>query len=130
MFFDFHVNENIRLIEEAERLEFAGLAIFKQDNSNSNQSHELEDWGTIKKDYSIELYQGVAIRAKNPEEMKNKVGKFRKEADVILVYGGDQKINRAACEDPRVDIIAQPYRKRRDCGINHVIGKKAAENRV
>lgn len=130
MFFDFHVNENFRLIEEAERLGFAGLVLFKPENSNYNQPNDLEDWETIKKDYSIQLYNGVAIRAKNPEQMKNKVGKFRKESDVILVHGGDQKINRAACEDPRVDIIAQPYRNRWDCGINHIIGKKAAENMV
>jgi ribonuclease P/MRP protein subunit RPP1 len=129
LFFDFHVNENIRLIGEAERLGFTGLAFFNPENTNSNQHNGLED-RIVKEDHSIEIYNGVAIRAKNPEQMKNKVGKFRKEADVILVLGGDQKINRAACEDPRVDIIAQPYRNRRDCGINHVIGKKAAENRV
>ena len=30
----------------------------------------------------------------------------------------------------RVDILSQPYRSRRDCGINHVLARKAAENSV
>jgi ribonuclease P/MRP protein subunit RPP1 len=40
------------------------------------------------------------------------------------------KVNRAACEDHRVDILSKPYFKRRDCGINHVIARQAAQNQV
>jgi ribonuclease P/MRP protein subunit RPP1 len=62
--------------------------------------------------------------------MKQKVKRHRKEFDIVMVQGGDQKINRGACEDPRVDIISKPYFNRRDCGINHVIAKKAAQSEV
>nr|WP_243686991.1 RNase P subunit p30 family protein [Methanobacterium formicicum] len=47
-----------------------------------------------------------------------------------MVHGGDLQINRAAAEDPRVDILSHPYRTRLDSGINHVLAVKAAENRV
>jgi ribonuclease P/MRP protein subunit RPP1 len=47
-----------------------------------------------------------------------------------MVRGGDLKVNRAACEDRRVDILSQPYRSRRDTGINHVLARKASENNV
>lgn len=121
MFFDFHVNEN--LVEEAERLGYSGVALFKPgENSRINQE-------TVQKS-QIKVYHGIKIKAKNPEHMRQSVKRFRKEADVIMVTGGDQKVNRAACEDHRVDILSKPYFKRRDCGINHVIARQAAQNQV
>jgi ribonuclease P/MRP protein subunit RPP1 len=131
LFFDFQVNENKELVEEAARLGYSGLALFNQEKiPDTDSSRNRFDREELKEKFSIELYKGVLIRAKNPEDMKRKLEKFRKDADVIMVQGGDQKINRTASEDPRVDIISRPYYKRRDCGINHVIGKKAAENEV
>lgn len=130
MFFDFHLNENLKLVEEAERLGYSGVALFKPKHSNSGLNHEVFDWDTVNQNRSIKVYRGIEIQAKNPEHMRQSVKKFREEADVIMVMGGDQKINRAACEDPRVDIISKPYFNRRDCGIDHVMGKKAALNEV
>lgn len=129
MFYDFHVNEDLNLIKEAERLGYAGLALFRDENQKP-APFELSNLKDIEKEYSFKLYKGVLIRAKNPEDMKQKVKRQRKEADIIMIQGGDQKINRAASEDPRVDIISMPYFNRRDCGINHVIAKKAAQNEV
>lgn len=121
MFFDFHVNENLKLVEEAGRLGYAGLALF-----SPGEGPEEIDYDNLSQKYSIEVYKGILIQARNPEDMRQKVKKFRKNADVIMVRGGDQKINRAACEDIRVDILSKPYSNRRDCGINHVMAKKAA----
>ena len=72
----------------------------------------------------------MEIQAKNPADLKKQVQKFRDNVDVILVHGGDLKINRAATEDPRIDILNHPYRSRYDGGINHVLAVKAAENKV
>lgn len=134
LFFDFNMKEDVLLVKEAERLEYAGVALFKHqknhNNSNNNKIYFQADFETIKKNSSIHIYRGVEILAKNPEDMKRKVQKARKEAEVLMVHGGDLKINRAACEDPRVDIISHPYHGRRDSGINHVFAKKAAENNV
>lgn len=128
LFFDFNINRDPRLVEEAARLGYAGLTLFKGDNNR--QSPEEIDYEALGDRYSIKIYGGALIQAKNPEDMKQKVKKSRKYADIVMVRGGDQKINRAACEDPRVDILSKPYFKRRDCGINHVIARKAGENRV
>lgn len=134
VFFDFHVHKDAQMVEEAAKLGFSGIALFDQvgKNSHHNNSQILYqfDFEKFKDKYSINLQMGVEIKAKNPEDMKKKVQKFRNKADVLLVYGGDLKINRAACEDSRVDIISHPYQNRRDCGINHVLARKAAENQV
>ncbi len=107
---------------------YAGLTLFNSDNNR--QSPEEIDYDELGDKHSIEIYNGALIQSKNPEDMKQKVKKSRKAADIVMVRGGDQKINRAACEDPRVDILSKPYFKRRDCGINHVMAKKAALNDV
>jgi len=67
---------------------------------------------------------------KNPGDLKKKVQKSQRNADIIMVRGGDLKVNRAACEERSIDILSQPYRSRRDTGINHILAKKAAENNV
>jgi ribonuclease P/MRP protein subunit RPP1 len=140
LFFDFHVKDDPELVKEADRLGYAGLALFSNGNGNNSSGNgnkvEVASGETInpenstKKENPIKTYKGVFISARNPESMRQKVKKSRKNADVIMVRGGDQKINRAACEDPQVDILSAPYLKRRDCGINHVMAKKAALNEV
>jgi ribonuclease P/MRP protein subunit RPP1 len=123
MFFDFHVHD-IKLADEAKRLGYSGIA-FIQSSKNEGRSNKINE---IKDDFKI--FSGIEIYAKNPEDLKKKVQKFRDRSDVVTVNGGNIKINRAACEDPRVDILAHPYKSRRDSGINHIIAKKASENDV
>jgi ribonuclease P/MRP protein subunit RPP1 len=126
MFFDFHVHGNSELAFEAHRLGYNGIAIIQSSkNYNQGKSEEIKE---IKDDFKI--WSGVEIYAKNPEDLKKKVQKYREKEDVIIVNGGNLKINRAACEDPRIDILAHPYKKRRDSGINHILAKKASENEV
>ncbi|MDY6777861.1 MAG: RNase P subunit p30 family protein [Candidatus Nanohaloarchaea archaeon] len=78
----------------------------------------------------VTVHSGVKIRADDERELKDKLSAFRDHVEVVIVHGGDVEINRAACEDTRVDILAHPEFKRKDSGIDHVITKKAAENRV
>ncbi|KAF5089057.1 RNase P subunit p30 [anaerobic digester metagenome] len=161
MFFDFHFHGGKKLIMEAERLGYSGLAVVKylddydkdflnhiqelkeefggeqldEASSEKGSSKHFHDSGHLhgnenSRNHSFRIYSGVEITAKNPEALKRKVQKFRKSADVVIVQGGDLKINRAACEDPRIDVLSQPYKNRRDSGMNHVLAKKAAENSV
>ncbi len=122
MFFDFHVH-NIQLAPEAKRLGYSGIAFIKS-SKNYNETADINP----PDDFSI--FSGVEIYAKNPDDLRKNVQRFREHNDILIVNGGDIKINRAACEDPRVDILAHPYKNRRDSGINHVLAKKAAENNV
>ncbi|NYB53032.1 MAG: ribonuclease P [Methanobacteriaceae archaeon] len=108
-----------------------------QTSHSSDCKNQYEAFKSIKKnlkqfkqDKQLSVLIGVEILAKNPSDLKKQVQKFRKRSDVILVHGGDLKVNRAATEDPRIDILCHPYRSRYDAGINHVLATKAAENQV
>lgn len=126
MFFDFHIHGDSRLALKARRLGYNGVAIIQ---SSKNYSHKKS--AEIKEfDGDFRIWSGVEIYARNPEDLKKKVHKFRDKEDILIVNGGNLKINRAACEDPRVDILAHPYKNRRDSGINHVHAKKVSENEV
>ena len=122
MFFDFHVHGNEKLAKEAKRLGYDGICIV----CYSDEYHQDRD--SIRKNSGIK--SGIEIIAENPDDLKKKIQKFRRRADILMVHGGNIKINRTACEDPRIDIIIHPYRNRRDCGINHVLAKEAAKNAV
>jgi ribonuclease P/MRP protein subunit RPP1 len=137
MFFDFHLHGDYKLAREAEKLGYHGVALVVHSKDCKKQAETLKDLRkTIIKDgnqddgNSFSLQLGVEIDAKNPEDLKKQVKKFRKNADILLVHGGNLKINRAATEDPRIDILSHPYRNRYDSGINHVLAVKAAENKV
>lgn len=79
---------------------------------------------------SVELIQGVYIVAQNVDEMKNILSKVRNEVAVLIVAGGDYNINRAACSDSRVDILAHPELGRTDNGLDEVCLAAARENNV
>jgi ribonuclease P/MRP protein subunit RPP1 len=126
-FFDLHVQANESLVKEAERLGFSGISLtydFENYKSDSNEFKELDE------NTDMILKKCLEISTKNQEELKKKVQKSRKKADLVMVRGGDLKVNRAACEYRGVDILSQPYRGRRDTGINHILARKAAENDV
>ncbi len=78
----------------------------------------------------IEVYAGIKIEAKNPQEMRNLVNKYREEAAIVVVAGGDYDINRAACENPKVDILAHPEKGRMDNGLDEASIKFAVNNNV
>lgn len=96
--------------------DFSHALTFKKDLKNS-----LED---ITVDYTLE------IKSNNVNEVKKTVNKFRNDASCIAVVGGDLKINRACCENIRVDVLSRPYIKRFDSGLNHVLAKEALKNDV
>jgi ribonuclease P/MRP protein subunit RPP1 len=134
MFFDFHMHGDHELVIEAGKLGYHGVTLvhYSEDYEKQlNLFNSTDDNKKHVKNLSLTLIQkGVEIKAKNPEALKRKVQKFRKKTDVLLVQGGNLKINRAATEDPRVDILCCPYRSRVDSGVNHVLAVEAAKNRV
>jgi RNase P/RNase MRP subunit p30 len=138
MFFDFHIHGDPEVALNAGKLGYHGVVLtacsrdcINQPETLKNLRKTVEKIKTGKGDNDLHSIQiGVEIEARNPEDLKKQVNKFRKMADVILVHGGDLKINRAATEDPRVDILSHPYRTRFDSGINHVLAVKACENSV
>ncbi|MDY6788608.1 MAG: RNase P subunit p30 family protein [Candidatus Nanohaloarchaea archaeon] len=81
-------------------------------------------------EYGLKVFPGAKIEVEDVKEMKDQLSAVRDRVPVVCVAGGDPEINRAAAGDPRVDFIAHPGLDRKDCGIDHVIAKKAAENQV
>ena len=127
-FLDLHVHPNQKLVQEAERLGFAGISLsYDFDTYSKDLSHEFEE---IKQNSNILIKKCLELSCKNPEELRKKVQKSRKKGDIIMVRGGDLRINRAVCEDRNVDILSHPYLNRRDSGLNHVLARKASENDV
>jgi len=134
MFFDLHIHANPELAINAQKMGYSGMALVLNPHDYGDKSKIFNNiQRTIDRFHDDEkpnIKFAVEIDAKNPKDLKKQVGKFRKKVDVILVHGGDLKINRAATEDPRVDILSHPYRSRYDSGLNHVLAVKAAENKV
>jgi ribonuclease P/MRP protein subunit RPP1 len=134
MFIDLHVHYYPGITKDAWKMGYQGLVLVKSSDelsSNFNgQKDQSKNYRNSEIRGQISTFEGVEVRAKNPEDLKRKIQKFRRKPDVLLVHGGDLKINRAALEDPRVDVLAHPYRGRRDSGFNHILAKKAAENNV
>jgi len=132
-FYDLHLKgrnfqEDHQLLKEAQRLGYSGASITYPDKSYENAQ---ETFKRLRREFrGFEVARGVSISAETPRQLKRKVQRFREKADVILVEGGDAKINRAACEDIKVDILSKPYKGRRDPGINHILARTAAENNV
>ena len=111
--------------------------LHSKSNSSNDFQKQLELLKNLKnlnleleEDLDIHIHTGVEIIPQNQNDLKKQIQKFRNKCDVILVHGGDLKINRAATEDPRVDILCHPYRNQYDAGINHILAVKALENRV
>ncbi|AKB25437.1 Ribonuclease P protein component 3 [Methanosarcina sp. MTP4] len=77
----------------------------------------------------FEIFRGIELVEENPSKLHGLVGKFRKNADVLIVHGGSEKVNRAAVENSSVDILNHPSFDK-SSGINQVLAKAAADNDV
>jgi ribonuclease P/MRP protein subunit RPP1 len=72
---------------------------------------------------------GVEIVAATVRDLRKKIAFFRDITTILSVHGGDERINRAACKDDRVDILMHPERGKYS-GINQVTAKFAENNEV
>jgi len=135
-FYDLHIQSNLsgggnsieQIVEFAEKLGYSGIAI-------CDYYQGLEKLNELKKNISeiqtdLELYSGVNIQAKDINELKEIISKVREKVLIVIVSGGDYSINRAACEDPRVDILAHPEFGRPDSGLDEPCLESATQNNV
>ncbi len=117
-YYDLHVEikDVEKAVEMAVRLGYSGVGIVGLTKEETKNMENVISVGLIK--------------AKSKEELKKKLSEERKKYEVIIVSGGIYDVNRAACEDSRVDILAHPEYGRNDSGLDHVCVKAAAENNV
>ncbi|MEL4304961.1 ribonuclease P protein component 3 [Methanococcoides sp. LMO-2] len=105
----------------AKHLGFAGIGMTNHSNS--------DPVAKVGSEAGIEIFRGVELVASNPSKLHGLVGKFRHKADVLAVHGGDEGINRAAVENPNVDVLLHPGTPK-NSGLNHVLAKSASDNNV
>lgn len=135
-FYDLHVQSNLsggentieQIAEFAKKLGYSGIAIC--DNFQGLEKlKELEN--EIKKlKTDIEIYLGVNIQSQDVRALKEMISKVREKVMIVIVSGGDYSINRAACEDPRVDILSHPEAGRIDSGLDQPCLELATQNNV
>lgn len=111
------------LVSLARHFGFGGIAV-------ANHSDRLPDRKPVLPFIEgFEVFKGIELVEENPSKLHSLIGKFRNSMDVLIVHGGSEAVNRAALENPRVDILNHPSFDR-SSGLNQVLAKAAAENGV
>ncbi len=129
-FYDFCVHaipDGENTIEEmaflARYLGYVGIAL-------ANHSDKLPQSKPVLNSIDgFEIFKGIELVEENPSKLQGLIGRFRQSVDVLIVHGGSESVNRAALENPRVDILNHPAFDRSN-GLNQVLAKAAAENGV
>ncbi len=83
---------------------------------------------TLREEYDIDIVDAVEIDVETPASAGGSVGNYRPDRTVVCLVGGDDRLNRFAVEEPRVDVLARPMDGSGD--FNHVLAKAARDNRV
>lgn len=131
-FYDMHLHTTLSIgesapdeaIEFAQRLGLNGIGIVRYYNGGGMKDSLKDLQG------DIDIVNAVMLKPKNAEELNALAGKARSRAEILMVHGGDYDINRAACENPLIDILCHPELGRKDSGLDHICAKAAAENSV
>ncbi|MEM7816601.1 MAG: RNase P subunit p30 family protein [Candidatus Aenigmatarchaeota archaeon] len=134
-YYDMHIEikENLEeVVKFAKMLEYAGIliALNEQEINNEYEIKKIENLKKLAIENGIDIIIGLLIKPKNKEELKRVLDEFRKKVEIVAVSGGIYEINRAACEDSRVDILYHPELGRNDSGLDHICVKAASENNV
>lgn len=125
-FYDLHVHTMLSIgensVEEmaamAKKLGLAGIGIVRYSNQ------ELPDVE------GIELISSIMLKPPKAADLAGAAEKMRNKAEVLMVHGGDYDINRAACENPMIDVLCHPELGRKDSGLDHICVRAAHDNNV
>lgn len=134
MFFDLNIKgsslEN-NLILANQALEYGWNHInFSYNQNDFADALKFKDELTGELDEKISCDYTLEIKSNNVDEIRKLTNKFRNKSSCISVVGGDLKVNRAALENIKIDVLSRPYLKRFDSGINHVLSREAVKNNV
>ena len=84
------------------------------------------DRSEVANEYDVDVVDAVEIGGQNPSAASAQVKERREEHTLVVVEGSDS-LNRFACEEPRVDVLASPMA---DGDVNHVLARAATRNGV
>lgn len=60
---------------------------------------------------------GTEVVANNPRALRSRVASARAHFPFVAVHGGSEEMNKAACEDPEVDVLFHPEEGRKVLSI-------------
>ncbi len=131
-FYDLNVRlENIEefdeVVEMAKKLGYSGIGIIEP-YANLDRFKKIKSLAAEVK--GLKVIPGLEIEARGVRELRRGISKAKRYTNLVVVYGGEYKINRAAVENPRVSILSHPEYKRSDSGVDHIIARFAAEKNV
>jgi ribonuclease P/MRP protein subunit RPP1 len=125
MFYDLHIQADAgKAAEMAKRLGLHGIGLTIHSGNRANLQ-EIK----AKAPKGIDIALGVEIQAK-PSQISNLAKGMRRQAELILVRGGTEELNRAALETAEVDMLTHPNLENGQCGINHILARLGAKNNV
>jgi ribonuclease P/MRP protein subunit RPP1 len=111
-----------RLALTAARCDFSGIVV-------RNAPAALADGPSrdvIANEYDIDVAEAVEISGETPSAASARVKECREEHTLVVVRGS-KSLNRFACEEPRVDVLARPMA---NGDVNHVLARAAKRNGV
>jgi ribonuclease P/MRP protein subunit RPP1 len=134
-FFDLHIksafSEGRSSLEQlsamAKELGFKGICFAEYYQGEEHIKKIITEIQKMKEKVGIDIFLG--FEARTSHELAVLIAK-RKKFDVLLVEGGDLRLNRLAVETPEVDILTHPEHERQDSGLNHTLVKLAEKNEV
>ena len=112
-----------RLALLARQYGYSGIGVTNSQDFFSS----VKDQYVPSEEFSV--VQGVEIHARDGNDLRKMVDRFRSRAIVLTVFGGEEGINRAACEDDRIDILLHPQDSKTS-GINHILARLAADKHI
>ena len=138
VYYDLHVHSDIcegeskteELALRVKEFGWHGICLVERIHAGDKLKINQEELREISEKIGIHIFHGVEIIPENVKELKKILKSVREKALVVTVHGGNYEINRAACEDSRVDILSHPELDRNDNGLDEYCLKKARENEV
>lgn len=114
---------------EATVARFARIAdTYGYDGIVRRQGNAGASLDRVREEVDIDVVDGIEIDTTDPSVLAGTLGTERTERTLVMVRGGDDRINRQAVEDPRVDVLSAPMRTGGD--VNHVLAAAAKRNGV
>lgn len=104
------------LAKQALLLGYSGIVVIEPWHGVGSLQN-LKKEVTAERTAELEVLAGVELQPKTPAELGETLELARPEAGLIVVSGGDLAVNRAACEDQRVDLLL-PNMDRPDGGLD------------
>lgn len=102
---------------------FEGVVVRNHGDRQADYDREA-----VADEYGVDVVAGIELRSDDRTQLSSLVTRYRDERTLVCVHGGDDDVNRFACESERVDVLAHPTRD--DGGFNHVLAKAAKRNGV